>query len=58
MKGLALLHRMADSADHVVAGHDPAVIAMYPAVSPQLQGIALRLDVMPELKQEAAGRQG
>ena len=58
MNGLSLVHRLADSADHVIAGHDPAVMAMYPAVSPQLQGIALRLDVMPEMKQEAARKQG
>jgi uncharacterized NAD-dependent epimerase/dehydratase family protein len=58
MNGLSLVHRLADSPDHVVAGHDPAVMAMYPAVSPGLQDIVLRLDTMPKDKQQAARRQG
>jgi glyoxylase-like metal-dependent hydrolase (beta-lactamase superfamily II) len=34
---------LADSSDHVVPGHDPAVLAVYPAASPE----AVRLDVDP-----------
>jgi hypothetical protein len=32
---------------HVVPGHDPRVMQRYPAVSWELEGIAVRLDVMP-----------
>jgi glyoxylase-like metal-dependent hydrolase (beta-lactamase superfamily II) len=47
MEGLSLAYRLADSRDHVIAGHDPAISKMYPAVSPELEGIAVRLDVAP-----------
>ena len=56
--GLSLCHRLADSADHVVAGHDPAVMAIYPAVSPQTESIALRLDVMPKNNKRTARMSG
>jgi glyoxylase-like metal-dependent hydrolase (beta-lactamase superfamily II) len=56
MDGLSLMHRLAESADHVIAGHDPAVLSMYPAVSAQSEGLAVRLDVMPENKTDAARR--
>ena len=58
INGLARVHQLAESADHIITGHDPAVLTMYPAVSPQLKGIALRLDVMPEVKRQAARLQG
>jgi glyoxylase-like metal-dependent hydrolase (beta-lactamase superfamily II) len=32
---------------HIVPGHDPLVMRRYPAPSPDLEGIAVRLDVMP-----------
>ena len=35
---------LAESPDHVVPGHDPAVCDLYPAVSPATSGMALRLD--------------
>ena len=38
---------LADSVDHVVPGHDPAVLATYPAVTPDTEGLAVRLDVAP-----------
>jgi hypothetical protein len=31
----------------IVPGHDPLVMQRYPAPSPALQGIAVRLDVPP-----------
>ena len=37
----------ADSADHLIPGHDPLVFKRYPAVSPELQEVAVRLDVAP-----------
>lgn len=36
------LRRLADSPDHIIPGHDPLVMARYPAV-PGLEGIAARL---------------
>jgi glyoxylase-like metal-dependent hydrolase (beta-lactamase superfamily II) len=37
----------APSPDHVVPGHDPLVMKRYPAPRPELEGIAVRLDVAP-----------
>jgi len=44
MEGWAKLRSLADSADHVIPGHDPIVLERYPAVSPALAGIVARLD--------------
>jgi glyoxylase-like metal-dependent hydrolase (beta-lactamase superfamily II) len=41
------LARLADSPDHIVPGHDPLVTRLYPAVSKELDTIAVRLDVPP-----------
>lgn len=38
---------LADSEEHIIPGHDPEVTRRYPAVSPALEGIAIRLDEMP-----------
>ncbi|MER2534068.1 MAG: N-acyl homoserine lactonase family protein [Rhizobiaceae bacterium] len=48
MEGFAVIHRLADSPDHVVPGHDPLVMAIYPPVAPDLAGIAVRLDAPPQ----------
>ena len=47
LEGFELLYRLADSPNHIVPGHDPLVMKHYPAVSPELAGIAVRLDVPP-----------
>jgi len=47
VNGYDRLRQLADSADHIIAGHDPRVMAEYPAVSVDLDGIAVRLDVPP-----------
>ncbi|HWL80459.1 MAG TPA: N-acyl homoserine lactonase family protein [Roseomonas sp.] len=47
------LRAAAPSPAHIVPGHDPEVMRRYPAVSAELEGIAVRLDVPPA---EAAGR--
>jgi glyoxylase-like metal-dependent hydrolase (beta-lactamase superfamily II) len=47
LEGYQTLRRLADSDDHVVPGHDPAVLERYPSVSPELTGIAARLDLAP-----------
>ncbi len=38
----------AASPELIVPGHDPLVMRRYPAVSPELEGIAVRLDVSPK----------
>lgn len=45
--GFARLLALAPSVDHIIPGHDPAVMRAYPAVSEPLSGIAVRLDVAP-----------
>ena len=47
LEGHRRCHQLADSPDHVVPGHDPLVMARYPAVSKELEGIAVRLDMPP-----------
>jgi len=46
--GYATLYRLAASRNHVIPGHDPLVMQRYPAVSKELEGIAVRLDVDPQ----------
>ena len=41
------LRRLGDSIDHVIPGHDPRVLDLYPAADPKLEGIVARLDVDP-----------
>jgi glyoxylase-like metal-dependent hydrolase (beta-lactamase superfamily II) len=48
IEGFATLRRLADTAQHIVPGHDPLVMQRYPAVSPELAGIAVRLDAHPK----------
>ena len=48
LEGYRKLLRLADSPQHIVPGHDPLVMQRYPAVSGDLEGIAVRLDVMPK----------
>ena len=45
LEGHALLRRLADSIEHIVPGHDPLVMNRYPPPAPELEGIAVRLDV-------------
>ena len=47
LEGHRRCHQLADSPDHVVPGHDPLVMARYPAPSTELQGIVARLDEPP-----------
>jgi hypothetical protein len=47
LEGYDTLRRLAESPRHIVPGHDPLVMARYPAVSKALEGIAVRLDVSP-----------
>ena len=47
LEGYNTLYRLADSPAHIVPGHDPLVMKRYPAASPALEGIVVRLDVPP-----------
>jgi glyoxylase-like metal-dependent hydrolase (beta-lactamase superfamily II) len=48
LEGYNILRRLAESPQHIVPGHDPLVMSRYPAVSKELEGIAVRLDMMPQ----------
>lgn len=47
LEGYETLRRLADSPRHIVPGHDPLVMKRYPAASPALDGIVVRLDCQP-----------
>ena len=47
VEGYALLRSLADSDAHIVPGHDPLVMERYESVSPDLNGVAVRLDAQP-----------
>lgn len=46
--GYRTLRRLASAPRYVIPGHDPLVMERYPAMSPELSGIVVRLDVEPE----------
>lgn len=48
VRGWERMKELAESPAHIVPGHDPLVLARYPAVSADLEGIAHRLDVAPK----------
>jgi glyoxylase-like metal-dependent hydrolase (beta-lactamase superfamily II) len=45
LEGFSTVRRLATSLKHVVPGHDPLVFQRYPAPRPELEGIAVRLDL-------------
>lgn len=47
LRGYDRLRALATSPAHVIPGHDPLVLARYPAPDPRLDGIVARLDVEP-----------
>lgn len=47
LEGFDKLAALAPTRKHIVPGHDPLVMARYPAPSSELKGIAVRLDVEP-----------
>ena len=50
MEGFRILHQLGEGDwNRVIPGHDPLVMARYPAPSPELEGIVVRLDVPPKL---------
>ena len=42
------LRAQAPSPQHIVPGHDPLVMRRYPPPKPELEGLVVRLDVMPK----------
>jgi glyoxylase-like metal-dependent hydrolase (beta-lactamase superfamily II) len=44
MEGYRRAYALASSPDHVIPGHDPLVLARYPAPNPELSGWVARLD--------------
>ncbi len=48
LDSLRKLQRLAETPQHIVPGHDPLVLARYPAPSTALQGAVVRLDVAPK----------
>ena len=47
LEGYERLRALAPSPDHIVPGHDPLVMQIYPPAKPELKDIAVRLDVQP-----------
>ena len=47
LDGYRLIEELADSPQHIIAGHDPLVMARFPAASKDTEGIAVRLDKAP-----------
>jgi glyoxylase-like metal-dependent hydrolase (beta-lactamase superfamily II) len=47
LEGYGRLRAIAPSAEHIVPGHDPLVMQLYPPPRPDLKGIVVRLDVAP-----------
>jgi hypothetical protein len=47
IRGFKRLRAMAETDDHVIPGHDVQVMHRYAAPSPELEGIAVRLDEAP-----------
>lgn len=47
LEGYAKLLKLAESPQHVIPGHDPLVLARYPAPVSDLSGVVACLDVMP-----------
>lgn len=49
LAGYGRMRELAASPQHIIPGHDPLVMQHYPAASPNLEGIAVRLDVDPRM---------
>jgi hypothetical protein len=48
LEGYATIKKLAASPDHIIPGHDPQVLALYPAAKPGLEGWVARLDADPK----------
>lgn len=54
LEGFEKLRAVAADIDHIVPGHDPLVMQLYPAASPELAGIAVALHEAPKALPESA----
>lgn len=48
LAGFDTLRGLAESDKHIIPGHDPLVLARYPAPKADLEGVVVRLDVEPK----------
>jgi hypothetical protein len=48
LEGYAKVEALASSKRHVIPGHDPLVLALYPPARPNMEGWAARLDADPK----------
>ena len=48
VEGYRTLARLAGSPDHIIPGHDPAVLDRYPPASTALAGVVARVDLAPK----------
>ncbi len=49
LEGYETIRRLASSPRHIIPGHDPMVLKRYPAAGPRLEGVAVRLDLEPNV---------
>jgi glyoxylase-like metal-dependent hydrolase (beta-lactamase superfamily II) len=47
LEGYRKVKQLADSLDHIIPGHDPMVMQLYPPPEPSLQGVIAQLDAEP-----------
>ena len=47
LDGFERLKALAESPSHIIPGHDPLVMARYPAANPSSEGVVVRLDLDP-----------
>lgn len=48
LQGYGKMRRLAESPRHIIPGHDPLVLARYPAPQASLKDVVVRLDVAPK----------
>ena len=48
LEGYKTIQKLASSRHHIVPGHDPTVLDLYPAAGPGLENWIVRLDVAPK----------
>jgi len=51
LEGYNRIEALATSPNHIIPGHDPLVLALYPPAGPGLEGMAARLDADPKPRQ-------
>ena len=49
VQGYSDLLDQADTQEHIIPGHDPIVLDIYPATDTRLTGVIARLDVAPNI---------